>query len=247
MEDSELRTFPPERLAKLAEIEAGHFWFAARRRLVLSCVARWIPVGPGVVADLGCGTGSLVAELRQRRYRAVGFDLHRVGAGPIGGHPPYVQADLLNLPIRRSALSGALLLDVLEHVDDRAALAEVRQALRPGGVIIVIVPAHPWLWSVRDDDAGHLCRYSRRRLRDVVEAAGFRVLDLASFQCLLLPLFAVSRWIGRRDRRWRDAEDSPRPWLNAVLAGINAFELIVGRIVKWPVGSSLVVVAERTL
>ena len=109
--------------------------------------------------------------------------------------------------------------DVLEHVDDDAALGECPRALRPGGLLVVLVPAWPALWSDRDVRAGHLRRYRRRGLRKLVESAGFTVAELRGYQFVLLPAIASPAWpaaagdlgssTARRPRRSGSTGSSP--------------------------------------
>ena len=110
------------------------------------------------------------------------------------------------------------------------------------------VPAHRFLWSARDDDAaGHLRRYSRRRLRQVLRAAGLLVERIFGFQCLLLPLATLARVTARvrGDAKAPDREDRPPRWANRALGGINRLELALGRVWRPPTGTSLVAVARR--
>jgi hypothetical protein len=70
-----------------------------------------------------------------------------------------------------------------------------------------MVPAMPWLWSYRDEDAGHLRRYTRRRLNRLLVGAQLRVREMRYYQCLLFPLVAVTRLFGRKRPGLRDFEE----------------------------------------
>ena len=84
--------------------------------------------------------------------------------------------------------------DVLEHlVEDERALAQMFNAARPGGGLLVTVPQHRFLWSESDRFAMHQRRYSRTELRKKVESAGFQIERITSFNSLLLPLMILSR------------------------------------------------------
>jgi len=242
------RTFPARRMEKLARIERTHFWFGARRTLVLRRIDRWFPKDGGPVADLGCGTGSLLPDLARAGRRVVGMDGRFDGlvhALREGGGARVAQADLMRVPLRDGSVSGVVLLDVLEHVDDERALSEAGRVLRPGGVLVATVPALPWLWSRRDEDAGHLRRYTRRGLEDLLRRRGFDVLHVSYYQFLLLPLVAAARLAGRGGTRVRDAEDDVSAVPNAILGAVNRIEVALSRFVPWPCGSSLVAVAAR--
>ena len=84
--------------------------------------------------------------------------------------------------------------DVLEHIEeDTTVLAEVAKAVRPGGGFMATVPQHPALWSLQDEHAHHVRRYTARGLRRKVEAAGFEVVRMTSFVSLLLPMLVAAR------------------------------------------------------
>jgi SAM-dependent methyltransferase len=195
--------------------------------------------------DVGCADGSLVRELRAAGVDAFGLEpwAERLRLDP----ELFRCGTVARIPWPDAAFGTACALDLLEHVDDRAALRELGRVLRPGGALLVTVPAHGFLWSPRDDAAGHRRRYTRRGLRQVLQAAGLVVERLFGFQCLLLPLAVIAR-VGARvrgDRRAPDLEDLPPRWLNDALAGVNRVEVAAGPLLRPPTGTSLVAVARR--
>lgn len=232
--------FPLSRLEKLRQLEPWHFWFVSRRELLASLLQRELRDGETLL-DLGCGTGANLA-LAGGEVHKVGVDIHIEELGP-----GMLQGDATSLPLRSSTVDVVLALDVLEHVDDDVALAEIERVLRPGGRFIATVPALQILWSLRDEAAGHRRRYDRRRLRAVVARHAFRVRDLHGFQFALLPLMFLSRIVRRRSAAARDFEDAPPRWLNRVLLAVNRLELRLPRPLRPRVGSSLVLVAVKEL
>lgn len=240
--------FSQDRLALLAAIEDRHFWFVGRRALIGRLLAGRLDAPGGPVLDVGCGAGATARRLAAEGRCVVAIDrrpegLHapRDGAAPLAA----IQADATALPVRDGVAGAVLLLDVLEHEDDRRVLAEAVRVLQPGGLALVAVPAAPWLWSVRDEGAGHLRRYDQRGLRGLLGESGFQIEDLRYYQCLLFPLVAISRLLGRRGPRLRDAEDHPPAWLNALFGLVNRFEIAVGDVIRWPFGSSMIAVGRR--
>ena len=241
-------SFRADRLARLGAIEEEHFWFGPRLALVERLLNRHRPAPGALVLDLGCGTGALLEPLRRRGYRALGLDVRPEGLASVRARDPdawVVQAEADRLPLRDGSVDAVLALDVLEHVDDSAVLAEVARVLRPGGLLVASVPAYPWLWSVRDEDAGHLRRYGGRTLERVLREAGLVPSDLLHYQCLLFPLVVASRLAGRRGTAARDLEDAPPRFANRALGAVNRFEVRLGRHVRFPFGSSLVAAAEK--
>ena len=116
------------------------------------------------------------------------------GAGEV------VDGSLLALPFGKASFDLALALDVLEHIDDdRCALIELGRVVRPGGGLVVTVPAHPRLWARHDELNRHFRRYTRTSLREVAEEAGWRVERLTHFNTVLLPVAAAARRFGAGD------------------------------------------------
>lgn len=231
-------TLPADRLERLHDLEGGHFWSVGRDRLCDLLVDRYRM--EDLFVDAGAGTGAYARRLRSRG-RVVWLDV-----GPV--EPGGIRAGLTALPFGDATVGTLLARDVLEHVDDRAALAEAHRVLRPGGHLLVTVPGWPSLWGPRDVEAGHLRRYRRRRLRRVVEEAGFAVKEIRGYQFLLLPVVVAARTLGRGagDRLSR-REEAVGGFPNRVLTAVNLAEVNLARrrYPAPPTGSSLVLVATR--
>ncbi len=211
-------------------------------------LARARPAPGASLIDVGCGTGALAARLGADGLRVLALDLRTEGIARLraAGAPVLVAcADATQLPVPGAVADVVLSLDVLEHVDDEVAIAEIARVLRPGGVAVLTVPALPWLWSARDDEAGHRRRYTRRTFESLMRRAGLDVVDLRFYQCLLLPTIALARLAGRLWPTTQRAEERPGTWVNRICLAINRFEVGVGDVVRWPLGSSLAAVARK--
>jgi SAM-dependent methyltransferase len=241
---------PPDRLGRLSRAEGWHFWFVGRRALVDELLRRHVPADGRPLLDVGCGTGFQLRALSAQGYRMVGIDLRPEGlletrAGMPGAR--LLRGSATKLPVTDDSVGGVLLLDVLEHVDDGAALAEVRRVLHPGGTAVITVPAFPFLWSHRDEAAGHLRRYTRRGLSRAVALAGIELIEMRFYQFLLFPLVLLSRLAGRWSAATERVEEGPGRALNALLTRIALLDASLGRIIPWPWGSSLVAVCRKPL
>jgi SAM-dependent methyltransferase len=251
---SENAGFREEYFAELATIEAGNFWFRARNELILWAMKTYFPDCRSFL-EVGCGTGFVLSGIHAE-YPSIGLsgsEIFSAGLAFAAERVPsatFYQMDARNIPFRDEFdVIGAF--DVLEHIDDdEAVIAEVGDALRPGGGLIATVPQHKSLWSEQDVHAHHVRRYSAPELRRKVEAAGFEVVRMASFVSLLLPMMFASRLRMRpsKDGSDFDALDAvrlPRP-VNAALEAVMTVErTLIRRGMSFPAGGSLLLVARK--
>ncbi len=182
---------------RMAEIDAEHWWFAARRRIVSALIAARAPQKPSArILEVGAGTGSNLAMLRgfgsldaiEPDARARALASRRGGFPVVGGFLP----DRIDLPDHRYDL--IVLLDVLEHIEeDAGSLRVLRGKLAPGGRLVLTVPAAPWLWSAHDVAHHHKRRYTARTLRAACHAGGLAVRHMSHFNTLLYPAIAMAR------------------------------------------------------
>lgn len=236
-------SFSPARLQIIADAGERHFWHEPRRELIVDLLGESGAKDAGALLDVGCGTGSLVRTLLTLGYDARGVDPFVRESGL--AEPSFIAGTLERLPWEDATFATLCAFDVLEHVDEDAALREMMRVLRPGGLMLVSVPAYRALWGPRDDAAGHLRRYSRRMLRAALTRHGLAVERLFGFQLALMPMLLVSRWTARRRGREEVREDKPGSMVNALLRSINAAEVRLGRVLRPPTGSSLFAVARK--
>lgn len=225
------------RLRRLETMEGEHFWSIGRDVLVSALIERH-RMQP-VFVDAGSGTGAFASSLAETGRSVTFFD-----TGPT--EPPGFRASITAIPLADGSVGTVLARDVLEHVDDTTALAECHRVLRPGGHLLVTVPGWPSLWGPRDELAGHLRRYRWPRLIDVVETAGFEVVERRGYQLTLLPLVAASRIVARfRPDRQLAAEERVAGLGSRLLTAINVAEAGLARRGKLrpPTGSTLALVA----
>lgn len=251
---SELPTaggFDEESFDHLPDAEERSFWFRSRNTLIVWALRRYFPQARSML-EVGCGTGFVLAGVREAfpHIRLVGAELFPAGLRVAAKRVPdaeLIEMDARQIPFREEFdVVGAF--DVLEHVEeDEQVLAQIQQALRPGGGLLITVPQHQRLWSVVDEYSHHVRRYGRDELLEKVRAAGFDVLRSTSFVSLLLPALALSRIRLRRretfdpltEYRMPSLLDSGLGWVLAAERGLIRAGL------RLPIGGSLLVVARR--
>lgn len=234
---------------RMAELDQDHWWFIARRRILAEVIGRIArPPKKARVLEVGCGTGHNLPMLGQfGKLDASELDdcARALASKRLGCEIKSARLPDLSM-FERDAYDLVALLDVLEHVpNDVASLKAVLKRLKPGGALVLTVPANPWMWSAHDQAHHHFRRYSKRELQRVVREAGFEVELLSFFNTLLFPLVAAARIVGKITRK-ESADDSlPGALANAALQKIFSLEAqMVGR-TPMPFGVSLVAVLRR--
>jgi SAM-dependent methyltransferase len=234
---------------RLAHFEEWYWWHRGRQAIVQRLLARYAPPGARIL-DVGCGTGATTLGLC-RSGAVLGLDVGRPALEIARGRGlDVVQGSAARLPARPGAFDLVLALDVLEHLeDDVGAAREMREALRPGGLLVATVPAYPFLWSGHDEALGHRRRYLRRGLVEALEGAGFEALHCSYAMGSILPAAVAvrlgDRWLRRRPaRRESGYVVVPAP-LNALLAWITSAESRLLPRLPLPFGLSLAAVARR--
>jgi SAM-dependent methyltransferase len=244
--------FEADYFSRLATLEAGNFWFRSRNRLLIWAVQRYFPNAKNFL-EIGCGTGFVLAGMNAAfpSLSLFGSEIFSEGLNFAAARLPGVelfQMDARRIPFREEFdVIGAF--DMLEHVkEDEKVLAQMYQATRPGGGILLTVPHHPFLWSAADDFARHVRRYKTRELKDKVERAGFKLLRVTSFVSLLLPLLVLSRFKQRFSANEFDpaGEFNINSSVNTTLEMIlNVERSIIRAGLSLPAGGSLLLVARR--
>jgi SAM-dependent methyltransferase len=224
----------------------SHWWYRARRRIVSEIIMRVVPPS-GDIIDYGAGTGGTAAALKELGYKVVAADISEdtLEACRVRG---LATVNLKKESLRSSSADCVLAGDVLEHVhDDVALLFSLRQALRPGGVLVVTVPAYQFLWSGEDYVSEHLRRYTRKTLLQRLDLAGFRVVWCSYFNTLLFPIIALVRITNRLlfpRAMYRSDVVALAEWKNEILSRVFECERHLLRTMRLPVGASLLAVAR---
>ncbi len=235
---------------RMAELDDSHWWYCARRQVLEALIGRSIalPVNARIL-EVGCGTGHNIKMLESfGSVDGVEIDpeAREIAQKRLGR--PIASSPLPELTgIERNAYDLVAALDVVEHVDDdRATIAALASCLRPGGTLLVTVPAHQWMWSAHDDLNHHKRRYSKAALRRLIEQSPLRLQTLGYFNSILFPLAVGARLAAKLTGRGGADDKLPPAPVNYVFERCFAAERrLVGK-VPLPPGLSLFAIAVAT-
>lgn len=233
---------------RMAEHDSTHWWYVARRDILADYIARYVQPPKGArILEIGCGTGHNLPMLGAfGTVDAIEID---PAARDVASKRLGREVGTAPLPELTGVAEGQYdliaVLDVVEHVaDDVGALQGMAKRLKPGGKILITVPAHQWMWSAHDVVNHHQRRYSKAGLTDVLRKAGLNWRKLGYFNSLLFPAAVAARLAGKLSGK-DDSDDSPPPkalnWAFEKIFGLERH--LLGR-VPLPPGLSIIVVAE---
>ena len=237
---------------RLYELEDRLWWFRGMGRISDALIERYVDNPRNLeILDAGCGTGGMLGTLGTRG-RVTGLDRSAEALRFARRRPEarLVQGSVERLPFAEESFDLVTSFDVLYHLDvsdDRRALRELRRVLRPGGTLVLRVPAGEALRS-RHDEAVHTReRYGRAELVEKLEASGLEPKLVSHANCLLFPLAAVRRLAERAfaSKRAGSEVEPVGPVLNRALLLPLLIEARLLRHMRLPFGLSLVAVATR--
>src|SRR3569623_1057572 len=170
---------------RMAELDQHHWWFRARRRILEELIVRLVRPPDGArVLEVGCGTGHNLAMLgkfcdvdaSELDFAARTLSTRRLGR-------EVKEAKLPDLSMfKRNEYDLVALLDVLEHVpDDLGSLRAIHRRLKPGGALLLTVPANPWMWSAHAAAHHHFRRYTKKQLKELFLRSGLEIELLSYF------------------------------------------------------------------
>lgn len=239
-------------IERLARYEDWYWWHRARRSIIEVLLRNAVTGTENRILDVGAGTGA--TSLALRRFGTVlGIDMSPEAmqiARDRGLAVSRMDATALALP--DASFDVVVALDVLEHLeDDSACVRELVRVLRPGGVLLVTVPAYKWLWSSHDVANHHWRRYRRHSLRRILEVGGLDI-EVCSYVMLsmLIPAAAYRLLERLPGRRKPDAEAEVRftpvpPLINSMLAHVASWGGHLAGRVWLPFGLSIAAVGRK--
>jgi SAM-dependent methyltransferase len=251
---NESEGFKAEYFSKLSELEASNFWFRSRNELIVWALRKYHPDALSLL-EVGCGTGFVLSGIEKSfpQLDLNGSEIFIEGLSYATKRLPnvnFMQMDARKIPFQ-SAFDIIGAFDVLEHIrEDDDVLEQVYKALKPEGILLLSVPQHPWLWSMSDDYACHVRRYTANELINKIRSKGFIIERSTSFVSLLLPAMFLSRF--KKKKTIEEYDPTAELRLPKILNRLFYFlmrieQKIIKSGVDLPFGGSRLVVARKKL
>lgn len=232
---------------KMRALGETHWWFLGRKHLLRALLGPTI--GPdALILDAGCGTG-LAEDVLLDLGTVIGLDIapEALCDRAAGSAESLCLASVSPAPFADETFDLVVALDIIEHIeDDSAVLNEFHRICKPGGRLVLTVPAYGWMYSAHDEALGHFRRYTSSEVGRLMEDAGFRLVKLS--HCVTAPFAAAAAF--RLIRRLSgshggsDLFEVPKV-LNSILTGIMRVEATLLRHMNLPFGLSIVAIVEK--
>src|ERR1700737_3873442 len=235
--------------ATMFRVEETHWWYKALHRLIFQTLEAELPNWrEKEIVDVGGGTGAILKQLGNPEKKA-GIDLapEAISFCRQRGLNNVRQGDIRALPFADASFDAVICSSVLYHEwvsDVGEAVQEMHRILRPGGALLINVPAFPFLHSAHDEAVMTARRFRKREIRQLLQKQNFKIRRLTYWTTFLFPLAIAARTLGG-SKMGRDFETAGACFSQRVFSGIMALELRLLRNISLPVGVALLAVARR--
>jgi ubiquinone/menaquinone biosynthesis C-methylase UbiE len=235
--------------ATMFRVEETHWWYKALHRLIFQTLEAELPDWRAKeIVDVGCGTGAILKQLGNPE-KNVGIDLapEAISFCRQRGLNNVQQGDIHALTFPDASFDAVICSSVLYHQwvsDVDGAVREMHRVLRPGGSLLINVPAFPFLYSAHDEAVMTARRFKKCEIRQLLQKQNFKIRRLTYWTTFLFPLAIAARTLGG-SKMGRDFETAGASFSQRVFAQIMALELHLLRKISLPFGVALLAVARK--
>lgn len=229
---------------KMKELEKEDWWFRAKRRLVLHFLRNF---NGEKYLDVGAGTGQNTLAFSEVKD-IFPIDISKIALKYLSeNNSNVVGGDITKLPYKDNSFDGAIMLDVLEHIEDHEnVMKELSRIIKKKGKLIITVPAHKFLWSYHDLALHHKRRYGKKEFIDVVENNGFIIEKISYWDMFLFPVAIIGRKIKSfLGSNGSDIRKVPEPFNSMLFNMMRLENLMIKKGLNLPAGVSLFAIASR--
>ena len=236
--------------AIMYRVEDRHWWYTGLRAMLDFAWDGFVPERPILLLDAGCGTGANLKHFTPRVEQACGIDLSQYALSFCKSRNiATARASAAKLPFADASFHVILSCDVLYHSNIEnplVALEELHRVLKPDGVLMLNLPAYEWLYSSHDRHIHTARRFTKRRVKRMVEEAGFECVYATYWNMLLFPAIAAARiWRKLRPRHASDLNTSEDSAFSPIAGTVLNIERALLRFAPMPFGLSVFCVARR--
>jgi len=229
------------------EQEINHWWIKTRFLYVNKILN--LLAGPSKLIEYGCGTGqnlfyaTTLAKNKHLIQSAIGIDPNLKSS--VKKNWGTLEVEICQDPPAATNFDCLLAMDVLEHIEnDKDALSTWTKQLRPGGHILITVPAFQSLWSYQDIFLGHKRRYTRKEIKQLANSLNLEILYCRYAFSWAFPLVFLVRKIINRNKKIDEADLKPtNPILNRIFYFIGLVEYWIGG--DFFIGTSVVAILKK--
>jgi len=235
-----------ENYQAMQELEKNNWWYKGKRDLFLRILQKLDRKFDSCL-DVGCGVGSNFKILNRFSKKVIGIDPFE---SAIKYSKKHDYDKLLKMSIEKLTFKESfdlvLCSDVLEHIDDKLALAQISKVLKPGGILIFSVPAHNYLWGPTDIISNHIKRYEKQELKDLLK--DFKIIKLGYWNFTMFPpnllFLKILSILHKGNKPKNTLQFTPKP-LNKLFYSILKYENKLFINAKLPQGVSIIGICQK--
>ena len=237
--------------AQMEKMESTYWWHVGRLRIIeRECERHLFGMDNVKILNIGCGTGGTVDTLQKfGEVHNVDVSDEALGFMKRKGYKNLYKVSGIKLPFPDNTFDAVGAFDVLEHIElDKEALREWRRVLKPGGKLLITVPAYQWLWSQHDTSLHHFRRYTKMNLWRKLEDESLEIRRISYAIVFSFPLvagFRILKSLSRGEVTEHTSYVAMPKIINELFIKLLQVESWAHRWVNFPFGTSVLAVSEK--